>query len=78
MQNRSGITRLSSGIEDLDCMTAGFQEQNLVVLAGRPSMGKTAFALHLAQHIFQRRGTAPHLILLPRNVQERPCLPPHW
>ncbi|SDX45782.1 replicative DNA helicase [Marininema mesophilum] len=51
MHNQSGITGLSTGIGDLDCMTAGFQKQNLVVLAGRPSMGKTAFALHLAQHI---------------------------
>ncbi|HKK28234.1 MAG TPA: replicative DNA helicase [Gemmatimonadota bacterium] len=45
------VTGVASGFADLDHMTAGFQPANLVVLAGRPSMGKTALALNIAQHV---------------------------
>ena len=44
------VTGVPSGYPDLDEMTAGFQPSNLVVVAGRPSMGKTALALNFAQH----------------------------
>jgi replicative DNA helicase len=44
------VTGVPSGYPDLDDMTAGFQPSNLVVVAGRPSMGKTALALNFAQH----------------------------
>jgi len=44
------VTGVSSGFPDLDEMTAGFQPSSLVVVAGRPSMGKTALALNFAQH----------------------------
>jgi replicative DNA helicase len=43
-----GLTGLSSGFGDLDALTGGFQRTDLVILAGRPSMGKTALALNLA------------------------------
>ena len=42
---------LKSGFEDLDFMTQGFQNSDLVIIAGRPSMGKTAFALEIALHV---------------------------
>lgn len=42
---------LKSGFNDLDFMTQGFQKSDLVIIAGRPSMGKTAFALEVALHI---------------------------
>ncbi len=45
-----GITGVPSGYRDLDNILAGFQKSDLVVLAGRPSMGKTAFALNLARN----------------------------
>lgn len=42
---------LKSGFNDLDFMTQGFQKSDLVIIAGRPSMGKTAFALEVALHV---------------------------
>lgn len=45
-----GITGISSGYKKLDQMTSGFQKSDFVVLAARPSMGKTALALSLAAH----------------------------
>jgi replicative DNA helicase len=42
------VTGLSTGLSDLDKMTGGFQDGNLVILAARPSMGKTALALGIA------------------------------
>ncbi|ACT00262.1 replicative DNA helicase [Paenibacillus sp. JDR-2] len=50
-ENNRGITGLSSGFEDLDKMTAGFQKSDLIIIAARPSVGKTAFALNIAQNI---------------------------
>lgn len=51
MQGRAGaLTGVPSGFTDLDEMTAGFQKSDLVILAARPSMGKTAFALNVVQH----------------------------
>ena len=44
------VTGIASGFEDLDALTSGFQKADLVVIAGRPSMGKTAFALNVAAH----------------------------
>ena len=49
-QAKDGVTGLSTGFTDLDRMTAGFQEGDLIVIAGRPSMGKTAFAMNIAEH----------------------------
>jgi len=44
------ITGVASGFTDLDEMTSGFQPADLVIVAARPSMGKTAFCLNVAQH----------------------------
>lgn len=44
------ITGVPTGFTDLDAMTAGFQPSDLIIIAGRPSMGKTSFALNIAQH----------------------------
>ena len=44
------VTGVPTGFAELDHMTAGFQSSDLIVLAGRPSMGKTALALNFAQH----------------------------
>src|SRR6476620_3542452 len=44
------ITGVASGFKDLDELTAGFQPSDLVIVAGRPSMGKTAFVLNIAQN----------------------------
>ncbi len=44
------ITGVASGFSDLDEMTSGFQPADLIIIAARPSMGKTAFVLNIAQH----------------------------
>ncbi|MBL4580884.1 MAG: replicative DNA helicase, partial [Gammaproteobacteria bacterium] len=44
------LTGLSTGFTDLDEMTSGWQKSDLVIVAGRPSMGKTAFAMNLVEH----------------------------
>lgn len=46
----SDITGLSTGFTDLDEMTSGWQESDLVIIAGRPSMGKTSFAMNMVEH----------------------------
>jgi replicative DNA helicase len=48
------ITGLSTGYDELDNMTSGLQPSELIILAARPSMGKTAFALNLAENIALR------------------------
>ena len=50
-QQKEEITGIPTGFRDLDAMTAGFQKSNLIILAARPSMGKTAFVLSMAQNI---------------------------
>ncbi|NLP30454.1 MAG: replicative DNA helicase [Clostridiales bacterium] len=45
-----GLTGVTTGFIDLDAKTSGLQKSDLIVLAARPSMGKTAFALNIAQH----------------------------
>lgn len=49
--NTGGITGIASGLYKLDDMTCGWQKSDLVIIAGRPAMGKTAFALSLAKNI---------------------------
>jgi replicative DNA helicase len=46
-----GITGVSTGFKDIDALTAGLQKSDLVVIASRPSMGKTAFSLALAENV---------------------------
>ncbi len=50
-QNTGVVTGIPTGFIDLDLRTAGLQPSDLILLAARPSMGKTAFALNLAHHI---------------------------
>ncbi|MBP9218422.1 MAG: replicative DNA helicase [Sterolibacterium sp.] len=49
--NPSEITGVPSGFIDLDKMTSGMQPGDMIVVAGRPSMGKTAFALNIAEYV---------------------------
>lgn len=48
---KESITGVPSGYKDLDEMTSGFQAGDLVIVGGRPGMGKTAFALNIGQHV---------------------------
>ena len=51
---KGGITGLSTGFTNLDKLTGGFQRSDLILIAARPSMGKTAFVLNVAQHMATR------------------------
>ena len=48
--SRNPITGLATGFEDLDKKTAGLQPSDLIIVAGRPSMGKSSFAMNIAEH----------------------------
>jgi replicative DNA helicase len=50
-QKKEHVTGVPSGFTELDNMTSGFQPSDLVIIAGRPSMGKTAFVLNIAEHV---------------------------
>lgn len=50
-EHGSEVTGLPTGFEDLDRLTGGFRASNLIVIAARPSMGKTALALCMAEHV---------------------------
>lgn len=49
--HRGEVTGVASGYPDLDRMTSGFQPSDLIIVAARPSVGKTAFALNIAQNV---------------------------
>jgi replicative DNA helicase len=49
-ESKGGVTGLPTGYPDFDRMTAGLQPSDLIILAARPSMGKTTFALNLGSH----------------------------
>ncbi len=49
--NASDVTGIPTGFSDLDSMTSGLQPGDLVIVAGRPSMGKTAFSLNIAENV---------------------------
>ena len=54
--NPNDVTGVPTGFYDLDRMTAGFQGGDLIVLAARPSMGKTALAINIAEHVALHEG----------------------
>ena len=60
--SKNSITGLASGFPDLDGYTSGFQESDLVIVAGRPSMGKTAFAMNLVENALMVDEPRPVLV----------------
>ena len=50
-ESKGGLTGLPTGFKDLDKLTAGLQPSDLILVAARPSMGKTAFTLNIAAHV---------------------------
>jgi replicative DNA helicase len=62
--DQNTITGLATGLNDLDEMTTGMQGGELIILAARPSMGKTSFALNIAEHASISQGKAVALFSL--------------
>jgi replicative DNA helicase len=59
-QNKQAVIGVPTGFTDLDKLTSGLQPSDLIVVAGRPSMGKTAFCMNIAQYVgYVDNGTAP-------------------
>ena len=55
-RNKGSVTGIPTGFIDLDYKTSGMQPSDLVLIAARPSMGKTAFVLNLVDHVAVRKG----------------------
>jgi replicative DNA helicase len=55
-EHKESITGVPSGFTDLDQLTSGFQPSDLVIVAARPSMGKTSLVLNIAQHVGVKTG----------------------
>jgi len=54
-KTREKVTGVPSGFTDLDNMTSGFQPSDLIIIAARPSMGKTALALNMVRHVAMKK-----------------------
>ena len=66
----SGMIGLPTGFTDLDAITRGLNPSNLIIIAGRPGMGKTSLALNIAQHVAIRENHAVGLFSLEMSQQE--------
>ena len=68
--NRGETTGVSSGFGDLDDMTSGFQKGDMILIAARPSMGKTTFVLNLAQYAALRGGKSVAVFSLEMSKEQ--------
>ena len=64
------VTGIATGFIDLDYRTAGMQPSDLVLIAARPSMGKTAFVLNIAQHVAFRQNKAVAIFSLEMSKEQ--------
>lgn len=66
--NKDELLGVTTGFYDLDTLTSGLQKSDLIILAARPSMGKTAFALNLAQNVAlkAKKGVAIFSLEMPK------------
>lgn len=67
---RSSVTGLSSGFKEYDKRTAGFHPSDLLILAGRPSMGKSSFAFSIARHVALNEGKSVGLFSLEMTKEQ--------
>jgi replicative DNA helicase len=67
---KEAITGVPSGFRDLDQLTAGFQNSDLVIIAGRPSMGKTSFALNVGMNAAIEGGTPTGIFSLEMSKEQ--------
>ncbi len=68
--NKGTLTGVSTGFYDLDTMTNGLQKSDLLILAARPAMGKTAFALNIAQNVALRANTPVAIFSLEMSKEQ--------
>lgn len=69
-EKKSSVTGIPSGFYDLDYKTAGFQPANLVLIAARPAMGKTAFVLNIAEYVAVRKKIPVVMFSLEMSAEE--------
>ena len=67
---QGGVTGIPSGLSELDAMTAGWQPGDLIILAGRPSMGKTAMGLGFAEHALMAEEAAGPVFIFSLEMPE--------
>ncbi len=69
-RNNGAVTGIPTGFIDLDYRTAGMQPSDLVLIAARPSMGKTAFVLNIAQHVAFRQNKTVAIFSLEMSKEQ--------
>lgn len=69
-QNKDKITGIPTGFHDLDEKTSGLQRSDLIIVAARPGMGKTAFALNIAQQSAVKHGTSVIIFSLEMSKEQ--------
>ncbi len=69
-RNKSAITGIPTGFSDLDYKLSGLQPSDLVLVAARPSMGKTAFVLNIAQHVALRKNYTTAIFSLEMSKEQ--------
>ena len=69
-KNGGRVTGVSTGFYDLDYKTAGFQPSDLILVAARPSMGKTAFVLNVAEHAAVKENVATAIFSLEMSKEQ--------
>lgn len=69
-EQKGDVTGIPTGFSELDRMTAGFQRNDLIIVAARPSVGKTAFALNIAQNVGTKTGEKVAIFSLEMGAEQ--------
>ncbi len=69
-KNKGSITGLATGFADLDYMTSGFQNSDFILIAARPSMGKTALALNIAEYMAFKKNKSVAIFSLEMSAKQ--------
>jgi len=69
-EKKQAVTGVPTGFTDLDRLTAGLQPSDLIIVAGRPSMGKTSFCLNIAEHAAMRAGVGVGIFSLEMSKEQ--------
>lgn len=69
-KTKGNVTGIESGFLDLDYKTAGFHNSDLVIIAARPAMGKTAFVLNIAQHVTLKKNLCVAIFSLEMSKEQ--------